>query len=95
MLFVIENHNNLKLHSYGNLTCNFLQWKYEEISEMVVYYIKFDDYKYLYNKQKLYLAEIVFPVTVFPRNNKCVRNCKIIISTQNIIPPSVACKKMD
>ena len=60
---------------------------------MVVYYIKFDDYKYLYNKQKLYLAKIVFPVTVFPRNNKFVHNCKIIISTQNIIPPSVACKE--
>ena len=45
--------------------------------------------------KKLYLAKIVFPVTVFPRNNKLVHNCKIIISTQNIIPPSVACKKMD
>ena len=80
------------MHSYGNITC---KWKYEEIFEMVVYSINCDDYKYLYNKQKLYLAKIVFPVTVFPRNNKCVHNCKIIISTQNIIPPSVACKKMD
>ena len=62
---------------------------------MVNISIDCDDYESLYNMQKLYLAKIVFPVTVFPRNNMLVHNCKIIISTQNIIPPSVACKKMD